>query len=79
MRIWLLLLICVGSWPNKSESHDSLDFSLDEHYSMICLRVFRLMFRLFIFVVMYDNVFSQLHIHRMKPGLSLCLLCVIVL
>ena len=35
MRIWLLflILICVESWPNKSESHDSLDFSLDEHYS----------------------------------------------
>ena len=33
MLIWLLFLICVGSWPNKSESHDSLDFSLDEHYS----------------------------------------------
>ena len=40
---------------------------------MICLPVFRLLFRLFVFVVTRENVFSQLYIHRMKPGLSLYL------
>ena len=36
---------------------------------MIYLPVFRLLFRLFVFVVTRDNVFSRLHIHCMKPGL----------
>ena len=40
---------------------------------LICLPVFRLLFRLFVFVVTRENVFSQLYIHRMKPGLSLYL------
>ena len=44
---------------------------------MICLPVLRLLFRLFVFVVTRDNIFSQLHIHRMKPGLSLYL-CVLL-
>ena len=33
MSIWLLLLICVGSWPNKAASNDSLGFSLDGQYN----------------------------------------------
>ena len=45
--------------------------------SITTVSSFRLLFRLFVFVVTRENVFSQLYIHRMKPGLSLYL-CVLL-
>ena len=41
---------------------------------MICLHVFHMLFRLSVFVVMHDDVYSKLHIYLVKLGSSFCLL-----